>query len=103
MNERAAKAIQGWRRPKRRKRTLIRRLRLIATDPRIVGSEREAVRRAACLSRRCVSDVAKCLRPAEVAWRDANRVDEMLTHRFQSEAALIGCPPRAPTIRAAAS
>jgi hypothetical protein len=79
MNERTTKEIQGWRRPKRRKRTLIRKVRLIATDPKIAGSEGRRFDAPRAWPDDASATLAKCLRPVAVAWRDENRVDETLT------------------------
>jgi hypothetical protein len=38
VNERTQKEIQGWRRPKRRRRILIRNVRPIANDPEFACS-----------------------------------------------------------------
>src|SRR5437868_14482877 len=78
-NERTEKPIQGWRRPKRRRYSLIRKVRPIVSSPRDYSSVSRRCDAPCACRRRCVADLAKCLRPAAVRGCDENKVDETLT------------------------
>ena len=73
-------ASQGCRRPKRRKRSLIRKVRPIANDPEITVCTKPTSS-PSVLDRRCVAEIAKCLRLTAVVGRDANMVNEVLKQR----------------------
>src|SRR6185312_14065627 len=78
MKERSVKVSQGCRRPKRRKRSLIRKVRPIAkmTLKLLLN---QAGGWPSALDRRCVADIAKCLKRSARWGRDENMVKEALT------------------------
>src|ERR1700716_3146651 len=96
-NERTAKVSHGWRRVNRRMCNFIRKARPIPMTLHLSC-------RALSRRRRWSGDLAKCLRLRGAAPGDKNVVDKALKGDFQSDAAARRrCPPRAPTMSAAAS